>query len=158
MDNRAFWGLRRSAAVLAVVSVPALSGCAGSDGLKKQVASLETQVTSMRADQDRLEERLAALELSASEASHAAGVPSADRVERPRLKVIHLSPGGDTVPAEPSSEPAVPSTNDAARRPVIRGTGDRVIKVGDGDSDESTSREAAPVKPVAQLGKDAHGS
>lgn len=155
MDNTAFSGLRRWT-VLAVLSSPWLAGCAGSDGLKKQVAGLETQVTAMRADQDRLEERLAALELSATQTARSGGAPAAERIERPRLKVIHLSPDDEAPAAEPEREPA-PGANDNARRPIIRGTGDRVIKVGDGDSDESTSREGAKT-PVAQLGKDGHGS
>jgi hypothetical protein len=158
MDNTAFSGIRRPLSVLAVLLFPLLSACAGSEGLKKQVAGLETQVTTMRADQDRLEERLAALELSASQSSHATSSPAAERVERPRLKVIHLSPDDDTTSAEPVNEPPGPSTNDAAHRPIIRGTGDRVIKVGDGDSGESTTRDDAPAKPVAQLGKGARGN
>jgi hypothetical protein len=112
----------------------------------------------MRADQDRLEERLAALELSASQSSHAGSAPAAERVERPRLKVIHLSPDDDGASAEPVNEAPAPASNDSARRPIIRGTGDRVIKVGDGEADESTNRDGAPTKPVAQLGKDARGN
>jgi outer membrane murein-binding lipoprotein Lpp len=162
MDNTAFRGLRRTAAILAVALSPLASGCAGNDGLRKQVTGLETQVTSMRADQDRLEERLAALELTSSQAAHESRNhpgPASERIERPRLKVIHLAPDDDGAAAEPSNEPAPPSAGDsAAHRPVIRGTGDRVIKVGDGDSDESTSRDGNQLKPVAELGKDAHGS
>lgn len=157
MDNTAFSGPWRSLSVLAVLLSPMLSACAGSDGLKKQVAGLETQVTTMRADQDRLEERLAALELSASQSSRGAAAPAAERIERPRLKVIHLSPD-DGASAEPVNEAPAPSTSDSAHRPIIRGTGDRVIKVGDGDADESTTRDGAPTKPVAQLGKDARGN
>jgi len=158
MDNMAFSGLRRSLSVLAVLLSPMLSACGGSEGMKKQVAGLETQLTAMRADQDRLEERLAALELSASQSSHAGGAPAAERVERPRLKVIHLAPDEDGAPAEPANEAPAPSTNDTAHRPIIRGTGDRVIKVGDGDADDSTTRDGVPTKPVAQLGKDARGN
>ncbi len=127
--------------------------------MKKQVAGLETQVTTMRADQDRLEERLAALELTSSQAARGPSSPAAERVERPRLKVIHLAPDDEGAAAEPANEPAPSAPSDsAAHRPIIRGTGDRVIKVGDGDSDESTSRDGPPAKPVAQLGKDPHGS
>jgi hypothetical protein len=158
MDNTAFSALHRPLSMLAVLLFPALSACAGSNGLKKQVAGLETQVTTMRADQDRLEERLSALELSTGQSSRGGGAPAAERVERPRLKVIRLSPDDEGAAAEPASEPPAPSTNDSAHRPIIRGTGDRVIKVGDGDADESTNRDGAPAKPVAQLGKDAHGS
>ncbi|HEX4340095.1 MAG TPA: hypothetical protein VH062_29510 [Polyangiaceae bacterium] len=128
--------------------------------MKKQVAGLETQVTSMRADQDRLEERLAALELSNSQAARSpASSPASERVERPRLKVIHLAPDEPGAQAEPANEPSPQSPADsAAHRPIIRGTGDRVIKVGDGEADESTRSDAVQAKPVAQLGRDAHGS
>lgn len=158
MDNTAFWRVCRPVAVLAVLASPVLTGCGGGESLKKQVAGLETQLTSMRADQDRLEERLAALELSTSQSAHPGNAPAAERVERPRLKVIHLSPDDDGAAAEPPSEPQAPSTNDGAHRPVIRGTGDRVIKVGDGESDESTSRDGAKTSSVAQLGRDGHGN
>src|SRR5882672_10115863 len=125
MDNAAFFGARGSALVLALLAAPAVFGCAGSDNLKKQVTGLETQMTTMRADQDRLEERLAALELS-SQNTRAQPSAAVERVQRPRLKVIHLSPD-DEAPAattpEPSSTPN--ATDSAAHRPVIRGTGDR---------------------------------
>jgi hypothetical protein len=71
--------------------------------------------------------------------------------------VIHLSPDDDGASAEPANEAPAPS-NDSAHRPIIRGTGDRVIKVGDGDADESTTRDGAPTKPVAQLGKGPRGN
>jgi len=157
MDNRAFFGLRSSAMGLLLAPL-AVVACGGNDGLKKQVAGLETQITAMRADQDRLEERLAALELGGPPAAHRAPTAAAaERVERPRLKVIHLSPDDQAAPAEPA-EPAPAPADAAAHRPIIRGTGDRVIKVGDGDADEPTSRDGTGTKPVAQLGKDAHGN
>jgi outer membrane murein-binding lipoprotein Lpp len=162
MDKTAIFRLRGPAALLAALAgAPVFLGCigcAGADRLQKQVSGLETQLTTMRADQDRLEERLAALELGTASAK-AAPSPAAERVERPRLKVIHLAPDEAEGAAAEPAEPAPPSTaNDAAHRPIIRGTGDRVIKVGDGDSDESTSREIGSGKSVAQLGKDAHGN
>jgi hypothetical protein len=157
MENRAFFGLRSSAVGLLLVVVPGLVACGGNDGLKKQVAGLETQLTAMRADQDRLEERLAAVELGGPATAHRAPSAAVERVERPRLKVIHLAPDDQAAPPEPAEPPAAPA-DAAAHRPIIRGTGDRVIKVGDGDVDEPTSRDGNGTKPVAQLGKDAHGN
>jgi hypothetical protein len=157
MDNRAFFGLRSSAFGLLLLAAPGVVACGGNQALKKQVAGLETQVTSMRADQDRLEERLAALELGGPPAAHHASAAPVERVERPRLKVIHLAPDDQAAPAEPADIPSAPA-DAAAHRPIIRGTGDRVIKVGDGEIDEPTSREGSGTKPVAQLGKDAHGN
>ncbi len=134
----------------------ALVGCGGSDRLKKEVSGLQMELTTLRGDQDRMEERVAALELGASVAHEPTAASNADRVERPRLKVIHLQPDeqqDSTAPADPAPANSPDST---APRPVIRGTGDRVIKVGDTDG-ESTLRDG-PTTPVADLDKESHGS
>jgi hypothetical protein len=155
------YGSRAAFCAAFLLFCPAVTGCSGSDRLKKQVSGLESQVTAMRADQDRLEERLAAIELGASvprSPGHASG-SERERLEHPRLKVIHLAPDEPTSSVEPVDEPAVAPAS-SAHRPIIRGTGDRVIKMGDGDSaDESTKRDdSAGTKPVAQLNRDAHGN
>jgi outer membrane murein-binding lipoprotein Lpp len=161
MDDRSFFGRHPTTVIAVLVLAPALFGCGSSDRLKKQVSGLETQLTALRADQDRLEERLAAIELSSSVPSRAAGAgaaAAADRVERPRLKIIHLSPD-DQEPAEKAVETPASSAPDAAsRRPIIRGTGDRVIKVGDGDSDETTRGDLPTGKRVADLGRASRGN
>lgn len=164
MADTAFFGRHRTTSIAVLLLAPAFFGCSSSDRLKKQVSGLETQLTALRADQDRLEERLAAVELSSTVPSHAAAAGSgteradrSDRVERSRLKVIHLSPD-DAEPVERTSavEPpaSAPPDSAAARRPIIRGTGDRVIKVGDGDSDETSRNDEPTSKRVADLGKD----
>lgn len=160
MDHTAFFARPRTWLGTAILVCPAIFGCSGSDRLKKQVAGLETQITAMRADQDRLEERLAAVELSSAVPRTPANSPSAERLERPRLKVIHLAPDDDAeASAQPVDGPTPSAPTPATRRPIIRGTGDRVIKVGDGDAaDESTRRDEPSVKPVAQLGKDSRGN
>ena len=155
MENTALFGLRATAIGVVLLLGPAVCGCAGTDRLKKQVSGLETQLTAMRADQDRLEERLAALELS-SPLTPAA--KASERVEHPRLKVIHLGPEEPEAAAPPAEVAPTHPADPAGHRPIIRGTGDRVIKLGDGDADESTSRDGSPSKPVAQLGKDVPGS
>jgi hypothetical protein len=98
--------------------------------MKKQMRALETKVTALRADADRLEERLEAMELNAAVAARS------DRrharrgtEERPPLKVIRLSPDEDA-PAEEPSEAAEPTEEPKGKRPVIRGKGDNVIKTG----------------------------
>lgn len=166
MDDRAYFGRHRTILVAVLLLAPAFVGCGSSDRLKKQVSGLETQLTSLRADQDRLEERLAAVELTsavpprgtASARDAAAAAAAADRVERPRLKIIHLSPDDQEPPADRATEPPASSAPDSsARRPIIRGTGDRVIKVGDGDSDETTRSDPPTGKRVADLGaRDGH--
>jgi hypothetical protein len=133
-------------------------GCSSTDQLKKQVSALESEITAMRADHDRLEERLSAVELNASvPRTPVTPAATADRVERPRLKVIHLAPEDSESTVEPADAPASSAPDSPARRPIIRGTGDRVIKIGDGDApDESTRREVPPRGPLADLGAGSH--
>lgn len=161
MRRTVFFGLRGTTAALvfAVLALPAVTACGGSDGLKKQVASLETQLTSVRADQDRLEERLAALELASPVPSRAAkgASPSPETVEHPRLKVIHLSPDQAGPAAHPGDAPASDAPESGGRRPSIRGTGDRVIKTGDAD-DESSQNAESKTRSVAHLGGDTRGN
>jgi hypothetical protein len=131
----------------------AIFGCGGSDQLKKHVASLEAQLTAVRADQDRLEERLAAVELSSTVAPRTLAKNAGERVDHPRLKVIHLSPDDEAATAtEPADESSTsPSKGAPSRRPIIRGTGDRVIKAFDADSDETTRNDEKSASPVAEL-------
>jgi len=153
MVEMKFFARRGAALAAGLFIVPAIFGCGGTDRLKKQVAGLETQVTAMRADQDRLEERLAAVELSSSvPRGSAAATPATEHVEHPRLKVIHLAPEDEESTVEEPTPSASP--DNGGRRPIIRGTGDRVIKLGDADSNETTQNGDTGTRPVAQLGKD----
>lgn len=152
MGHTAHFG-RAPAALSAFLGALCLVGCGHGDQLKKQIAALETQLTAVRADQDRAEERIAALELASSVPSRATPARAPDRVDHPRLKVIHLSPEDETSAAtEPSDESSANPTKAApSRRPIIRGTGDRVIKAFDAEGDESTKNDDAAVAPVAEL-------
>jgi hypothetical protein len=160
MDRMAFVGPRLGQRVLLCAFAAWSSlGCSTSDSLKKQVTGLETQITGMRADQDRLQERLAALELASPVPSRQARpVEPESRIERPRLKVIHLSPDQTGPTAEPAEGAAGATPEAGGRRPVIRGSGDRIIKSGDGDSDETTQNDDSAPRSVAQLGKGARGN
>lgn len=151
MDHTAFVTHRTTLCAVAIFAAFAVTGCAGSNPMKKQVVALQTEVTELRADQDRLEERLAAVELGATTHEKAPSVSAAPRIERPRLKVVHLSPDAE---AESSDEPAdAPSgesdKTSADRRPIIRGTGDRVVKVGDAEGSDNGAASA-------ELAKEAH--
>jgi len=136
---------------MTLLAAPAVTGCGGSDALKKQVASLETQLTSVRADQDRLEERLAALELATPEPARSSKAAQPQTVEHPRLKVIHLSPDQAGPAAQPGDATSGDGEGANGRRPAIRGTGDKIIKTGDAD-DASTLNGGAKHPSVAQLG------
>ncbi|HEX4473762.1 MAG TPA: hypothetical protein VH142_01720 [Polyangiaceae bacterium] len=136
---------------MAIFAASAVTGCAGSNPMKKQVVALQTEVTELRADQDRLEERLAAVELSGTTHAKAPSVSAAPRVEHPRLKVVHLSPDAEAESSdEPVDAPAVDTDKTSAdRRPIIRGTGDRVVKVGDAEGSDDGAASA-------ELAKEAH--
>ncbi|HVU01336.1 MAG TPA: hypothetical protein VHE30_06275 [Polyangiaceae bacterium] len=159
MKHTVFFGHGRILVVALACVAPALGGCSSNEGLKKQVKSMETQLTAMRADQDRMEERLAAMELASNvpKRDHDEAPAAAARVEHPRLKVIHLGPE-DEDSDRPSEPPAAASPESGGRRPIIRGSGDRVIKLGDADSDETTRNDGADGRPVAQLGRESRGN
>ena len=110
------------------------AGCGGSerDAMRKRVSSLQDEVNLLQNTVDRLEERLAAVEMQerarparpAAEESASTGT-----IERPRLKVIRLEPGAEPVSEEPSPRSdAAPPPKDPPDdpRPVIRGSGDRL--------------------------------
>src|SRR5688572_21782279 len=136
---------RRVFAALGLAGLGAL-GCSGNEAMKKQLAELDKELVAVRADQDRLEERLQAMELSAAAGAQARseGAASAPRgIERPRLKVVRMAPDEPGAPTDTDAVapgqrpepgegiPPGPDSSDA--RPVIRGSGDRLIKTGDGD-------------------------
>lgn len=134
---------------LAAFPLP-LIGCGTSDQLQRQVARLEKQLVAVRADADRMEERLAQIELSNRRADAVrtdtrSREGATDRVERPRLKVIHVTP--DAPSGDEAADTSVP-TDSSVKRPVIRGTGDRVIKMFDVDSAAKRSGE----RPIAATG------
>jgi hypothetical protein len=152
MHSTAWFAGRSTVILMGLGAVLASTGCGSSDRLKKQVSQLESQVTAMRGDQDRLEERLAALELSPP-TSPRASAPADDRVERPRLKVIHLGPGADQR-ADPGDVPG-PTAEPSGSRPIIRGTGDRIIKVG--DSEGGSTSFVAPLPRTVALARNSSG-
>ena len=95
--------------------------------MKKHFAQLETRITGLQADHDRLEERLAGLELRDTAADSARAVQKPTLPETPRLKVIKMSPEDPDGPVATPGDTADP--DDA--RPVIRGQGDRVVKTAE---------------------------
>src|SRR5262245_49132278 len=137
-------------AFLAAFPLSLLFGCGNSDQLQRQVSRLEKQLISVRADADRMEERLAQIELENRKSdavrteSHSRDAAT-NRVERPRLKVIHVNP--DASPADETATDTSVPVDPSSKRPVIRGTGDRVIKMFDA---ESAAKRGA--KPIAAAG------
>lgn len=124
---------RRLPAVAALLLALSAVACGGSqqDALNKRISRLQDELTAVQATNDRLEERLVVLEARAATgrseprrdepaAKHAPKpepeeVDSREPVERPRLKVIRVVPGDESLPA------AAPADEDEAeKRPVIR--------------------------------------
>lgn len=115
----------------ALFSVAPLTGCAGQRAaFEKQVAALEDEVTVLQNANDRLEERIAALELS--QAARPAPPPedSVAKASKPELEVVKLAPKAepagesDAAEGEKGKRPA-PNSEEPAR-PLIHGTGDRL--------------------------------
>ena len=118
LPNHRVFGL---CGLIAVPAALCIAGCGGgeTDAMKKRVSALQDEVTLLQNSQDRLEERLAAVEMGAQEAAERP--PKAESAsgtfERPRLKVIKVQPGGDS---------QAPETGPAASRSAWRRTEGRV--------------------------------
>lgn len=115
--------------------------------MEQKLNSMRDQITRMQADQDRLEERLGAIELQKMATVPRRGPVVADAsMERPRLKVIKLAPDGQgagTEAEELPEEAADPAPGTAAR-PVIRARGNKVdgAPAGDGDSGQNAGADS----------------
>ncbi|HEX3775485.1 MAG TPA: hypothetical protein VHV51_13530 [Polyangiaceae bacterium] len=100
-----------------------VSACGSShDEVSKRLAAMQADLTSLQKHDDRLEERLEALELR-HEAVAARPADSAPIADHPKLLVVKLEPGDDAHDA-PSDTPAEikpeDSVSDKSPRPVIR--------------------------------------
>jgi hypothetical protein len=104
--------------------LPTAAGCASDrDAIDKRMAALREDITRMQAENDRLGERVDALEAKGSSApAKTAAAPEA-KVERAPLKVVKLVPGDGPVPSGDAEavELAADERPDApGTRPVIR--------------------------------------
>ncbi len=128
--------LRDLARVLGTAGALAAVGCSGGqDKFQKELDSLQEQVVRMQGEQDRMSERLVAME--AIGASPAAQVKKradgesdeAGFEERPRLKVVQMAPDADAAPADESESVALPQQVDEdAKRPKIELNGTKAKK------------------------------
>jgi len=127
---------------LVFVALPALSvalaGCAGkSQALEKRLADLDTQLTQVQNENDRLAERVGSLELqrAAAPAPQAAASDEPTVFERPPLKIIRVEPQARAATeqdAERQGTPAAaPDTSQSPepaadpKRPVLRLRGNK---------------------------------
>jgi hypothetical protein len=104
------------------------AGCGGSgrDAMEKRLSSLQDEVTHLQNANDRLAERLQAIEIQGlrahSERAKAEVEPEDTRVVRPQLRVVKVGPGGEQRAEEPAPPEPVAEENDGPR-PVIKDHG-----------------------------------
>ena len=106
-----------------------LSGCGGDKAMEKRLNAMRDEMTRMQADQDRLDERMGAMEMQRI-ASTPRGTAVADAsVQHPRLKVIKLTPNSEPGASGEAEEPLEDSAEAApgtGPRPVLRSRGSQV--------------------------------
>ncbi len=101
----------------------AAQGCSGADAASsRQFAEMRREINTIQSNQDRLNERVTALELASSGASSTG--KRAD--DRPDLQVVRLGPGE---PPEDDRERYGPPEDDSEPPTVIRAEGDRMPSV-----------------------------
>jgi hypothetical protein len=131
--------------VSCALSLASLSGCASdSDAVEKRLAQLREEIRKLQNDSDRVGERLEAVELrqAREEAARSAPAPSpnADTVSRPRLKVLHLGPDGQSAANGPASAEGG-SKEEAGPRVVLKGQGkDLALSQNEGSAPAPASK------------------
>lgn len=96
--------------------------------MEKRVANLQEELTRVQNTNDRLAERVQALEIVGMRSARAApeAAPTAEpeeaRVARPTLKVVKLAPGAASPAGEPEAETPAPA-EEKGPRPVIKDHG-----------------------------------
>lgn len=134
----------RAAVFSTLVLLFSTAGCASDkNAIDKRMAGLRDDITRLQAENDRLGERMEALEVKTpapAPKNAAAAAPTDTKVERAQLKVVKLLPG--EAPAASSDAAAVELAADErpdapGARPVIRLRGK-----GEGDSREGKSSSA----------------
>jgi hypothetical protein len=124
---------RKLCALSALAGLVALGCNNDKDALEKRVVSLQEELIAVQNSNDRLAERLAALEVRQAQfpaparVRAAAAAPEDETpaeaegvIERPPLKIVRLAPSSQA--PGPSADPAEES-DDSAPRPVIRDLG-----------------------------------
>ena len=118
----------RSGCCLLALGFAANACGGGHDDLTKKLASVQTELSQLQKHNERLEERLQALEVrKEAPVPRTAGGEPASTSERPRLMVVKLEPGdearGEPAPATDAPTAAMrpeDSAADTSPRPMIR--------------------------------------
>ena len=132
------------------------TGCGSSARLEKQLAEMREEMVRVHNDNDRLEERLAAVEADQVARAHPSvrgdtpGVAS-----HPPLKVVRLEPeaeanaaeepaGQSATPTAPAPDSAAAKNADTTPRPMIKGTGQKVYSTQGGAVSAPIESSAKP--------------
>lgn len=109
-------------------SLCALGCSSGLDGVEKRLSAMREEITALQNQNDRLVERMDALEVkqARAEAKSKAPVASEATTERPPLKVVRLEPGAEPGAPQTGDVAAGEAADDPSPRTVIRGRGSNV--------------------------------
>jgi tol-pal system protein YbgF len=126
------WLLGRSLAAIATACV--FVGCHGDKAADRAIDELRAEITKVQANQDRVAERLGALEAADSPRRPVAQPPPVET--RPNLRVVKVDADGQT-PADGQAEAEVTAeaaADQAGDRPLIQATGRRGSVKGGGQA------------------------
>lgn len=132
-------GIRSAPLPLFALLLLAAAGCSANAAAERQMDQFRKDISKVQADNERLNERVSALEQGGQSGGPAARRKDAASGEAPKLPVVKLAPGED--PDNPTGE-AAPEPGGSDDEPtVIRAEGGRqqVIKSG---KDKESAREA----------------
>lgn len=114
-----------------------LLGCSsGLDGVEKRLGTMQDEITRLQNQNDRLVERVDAIEVSGAKATRTEKAAVANSHERPSLKVVKVVPE-DTSGMPSSPQVGTPAPGEAADDPSPR----PVIKVRGGGTKSESGRD-----------------
>lgn len=125
------------AALLPALFAVGLTGCAGNDGMAKEIAALRTEVTALRASAGAMSERLDALEIRGGALTAAPAPPREAETrsyDKPDLPTVKLSPEGGRPETAEATLP--PQTGPRVR---IKSTPNGIVQ------EETTAEDLPPV-------------
>lgn len=127
---------------LAATCLALLAGCSsGLEGVDKRLSSMQEEITKVQSQNDRLVERLDAIEARQARAESAPKAPTAQAPgasERPSLKVVKVVPEDNAGMPTPQVGTQAPgeAADDPSPRPVIK------LRGGSGKGDKSDKGES----------------
>jgi len=131
-------GIRSALLPLSALLLLAAAGCSANAAAERQMDQFRKDISKMQSDNERLNERVSALEQGGRSDGSAKARKEAPAGDVPKLPVVKLAPGDPDNPSgEAAPEPAGPDDEPT----VIRAEGNRqqVIKSG---KDKESAREA----------------